>query len=150
MDDMKIGGMHGELGLDVRGWFDGFEDAREALADFAKEVMSQFKELESSVRNVGLGLTAAISVPFAGMTVVAKKGAGAFEKSMNNVHAALRGIGAEQLEAMSAAARKLGPEVGRSAKEAADGIETLALAGMSAEDILNGGLSQTWGRPARW
>ena len=143
MDDMKIGGMHGELGLDVRGWFDGFEDAREALADFAKEVMSQFKELESSVRNVGLGLTAAVSVPFAGMTVVAKRGAGAFEKSMNNVHAALRGIGTEQLEAMSAAARKLGPEVGRSAKEAADGIETLALAGMSAEDILNGGLSQT-------
>lgn len=142
-DDLSIGGMHGELGLDVRGWFDGFEDAREALADFAKEVMSQFKELESSVRNVGLGLTAAISVPFAGMTVVAKRGAGAFEKSMNNVHAALRGIGAEQLEAMSAAARKLGPEVGRSAKEAADGIETLALAGMSAEDILNGGLSQT-------
>ena len=142
-DDLSIGGMHGELGLDVRGWFDGFEDAREALADFAKEVMSQFKELESSVRNVGLGLTAAVSVPFTGMTVVAKRGAGAFEKSMNNVHAALRGIGAEQLEAMSAAARKLGPEVGRSAKEAADGIETLALAGMSAEDILNGGLSQT-------
>ena len=32
-DDLKIGGMHGELGLDVRGWFDGFEDAREVLAE---------------------------------------------------------------------------------------------------------------------
>ncbi|WP_278985558.1 phage tail tape measure protein [Sphingobium yanoikuyae] len=142
-DDLKIGGMHGELGLDVRGWFDGFEDAREVLADFAKEVMSQFKELESSIRNVALGMSAAITVPFAGMTVATKRGAGEFEKSMNNVHAALRGISGEQLEALSNAARKLGPEVGRSAVEAADGIETLGLAGMGASDILNGGLAQT-------
>ncbi|KMS54723.1 phage tail tape measure protein [Sphingobium cupriresistens] len=143
MDDMKIGGLHGELGLDVRGWFDGFEDAREALADFAKEVMSQFKDLEGSIRNVALGMSAAISVPFAGMAIVTKRGAGAFEKSMNNVHAALRGISGDQLVALSDAARRLGPEVGRSAAEAADGIETLGLAGMNATDILNGGLSQT-------
>jgi len=142
-DDLKIGGMHGELGLDVRGWFDGFEDAREVLADFAKEVMSQFKELEGSIRNAAIGMTATISASFAGMTVVTKRGAGAFEKSMNNVHAALRGISGEQLDALSKAARKLGPEVGRGAKEAADGIETLALAGMSAKDILGGGLEQT-------
>lgn len=142
-DDLKIGGMHGELGLDVRGWFDGFEDAREVLADFAKEVMSQFKELEGSIRNAAIGMTATISASFAGMTVVTKRGAGAFEKSMNNVHAALRGISGEQLNALSQAARKLGPEVGRGAKEAADGIETLALAGMSAKDILGGGLEQT-------
>ncbi len=143
MDDMKIGGMHGELGLDVRGWFDGFEDAREVLADFAKEVMSQFKDLEGNIRNAAIGMTATISASFAGMTVVTKRGAGAFEKSMNNVHAALRGISGDQLEALSQAARKLGPEVGRGAKEAADGIETLALAGMSARDILGGGLEQT-------
>ena len=142
-DDLKIGGMHGELGLDVRGWFDGFEDAREVLADFAKEVMSQFKELESNIRNVALGMSAAVTVPFAGMAITTKRGAGAFEKSMNNVHAALRGISGEQLEALSSAARKLGPEVGRSAVEAADGIETLGLAGMGASDILNGGLAQT-------
>lgn len=142
-DDLKIGGMHGELGLDVRGWFDGFEDAREVLADFAKEVMSQFKELEGNIRNAAIGMSAAITVPFAGMTVATKRGAGAFEKSMNNVHAALRGISGDQLEALSQAARKLGPEVGRGAKEAADGIETLALAGMSARDILSGGLEQT-------
>lgn len=142
-NDLSIGGMHGELGIDVRGWFDGFEDAREVLADFAKEVMSQFKELEGNIRNFGLGLSAAITVPFAGMTVATKRGAGEFEKSMNNVHAALRGISGEQLQELSDTARKLGPEVGRSATEAADGIETLGLAGMGASDILNGGLAQT-------
>lgn len=141
--DMRLGGMHGDLSIDVKGWALGLEDAREGLADFAKEVAAQFKELETKIRNVGLGLTAAISVPFAGMAVVSKRGAGAFEKSMNNVNAALRGISGEQLTALSNAARKLGPEVGRSAKEAADGIETLALAGMGAGDILNGGLAQT-------
>ena len=83
-DDLRIGGMHGELGLDVRGWFDGFEDAREVLADFAKEVMSQFKDLEGNIRNAAIGMTATISASFAGMTVVTKRGAGAFEKSMNN------------------------------------------------------------------
>jgi TP901 family phage tail tape measure protein len=143
MDDMKIGGMHGELGLDVRGWFDGFEDAREVLADFSKEVMRQFKELEGSIRNVALGLTAGITAPFAGMAIVSKRGAGAFEKSMNNVHAALRGISGDQLHELSKAAQELGPTVGRSAKDAADGIETLALAGMSSRDILGGGLAQT-------
>lgn len=143
MNDMNIGGMHADLGIDVRGWFDGLKDAQSGLADFAHEVMAQFKELEATIRNVGLGLTAAISVPFAGMAIVSKRGAGAFEKSMNNVNAALRGIDGAQLTALSNAARKLGPEVGRSAKEAADGIETLALAGMGAGDILNGGLAQT-------
>lgn len=143
MNDMRIGGMHGDLSIDVKGWALGLEHAREGLADFAKEVAVQFKELENTIRNVGLGLTAAISVPFAGMAVVANRGAGAFEKSMNNVNAALRGISGEQLTALSDASRRLGPEVGRSAKEAADGIETLALAGMGASDILGGGLAQT-------
>jgi len=142
-DDLRLGGMHGDLSIDVKGWALGLEDAREGLADFAKEVAAQFKELETKIRNVGLGLTAAISVPFAGMTVISKRGAGAFEKSMNNVNAALRGISTDQLTALSDAARRLGPEVGRSAKEAADGVETLALAGMGARDILGGGLKQT-------
>ncbi|RYM07995.1 phage tail tape measure protein [Sphingobium cupriresistens] len=142
-DDMRLGGMHGDLSIDVKGWALGLEDAREGLADFAKEVASSFKELETKIRNIGLGLTAAISVPFAGMAIVSKRGAGAFEKSMNNVNAALRGISSEQLTALSDAARQLGPQVGRSAKEAADGIETLALAGMGARDILGGGLAQT-------
>ena len=141
MDDMKIGGMHGELGLDVRGWFDGFEEAREALAAFAKEVSSQFKELETTVRNVGLGLTAAISVPFAGMVAVSGRGAAGFEAAMNKVQAALNGVDAQQLAALAKQARALGPEVGRSAVEAAQGIETLGLAGMSAQDILDGGLA---------
>lgn len=140
---MQIGGMHADLAIDVREWAVGLEDAREGLADFAKQVAAQFKELETKIRNVGIGLTAAISVPFAGMAVVSRRGAGAFEKSMNNVQAALRGLPVEQLTALSDAAQKLGPEVGRSAKEAADGIETLALAGMGASDILNGGLEQT-------
>ncbi|MFZ2995952.1 phage tail tape measure protein [Sphingobium sp.] len=142
-DDVRIGGLHGDLSIDVKGWAMGLEDAREGLADFAKEVASQFKELETKIRNIALGLTAAISVPFAGMALVSKRGAGSFEKSMNNVNAALRGISGEQLTALSEAARKLGPEVGRSAKEAADGIETLGLAGMDASAILNGGLAQT-------
>lgn len=143
MNDMQIGGMHADLAIDVREWAIGLEDAREGLADFATQVAAQFKELENKIRNVGLGLTAAISVPFAGMAVVSRRGAGAFEKSMNNVQAALRGLPVEQLDALSQAAQKLGPEVGRSAKEAADGIETLALAGMSASDILDSGLEQT-------
>lgn len=142
-DDLQIGGMHADLGIDARGWFEGLKDARAGLADFAKEVMGQFRELEDSIRNVGIGLTAAVTLPFAGMAVVTKRGAGAFEKSMNNVHAALRGIDSSTLDQLSKAARALGPAVGRSATEAADGIETLALAGMSADAILSGGLEQT-------
>lgn len=46
----------------------------------------------------------------------------------------------EQLQKLSEAALTMGPAMGRSAIEAAEAIESLAKNGMSAADILNGGL----------
>ncbi|MEG8222410.1 phage tail tape measure protein [Sphingomonas sp. HH69] len=143
MDDMKLGGMHGDLSIDVKGWALGLEDAREGLADFAKEVGNQLKALESTIKKVGAAMTVGLTAPFVGLVGTSVKGAAGFEAAMNKVQAAVGKVDASKIDALSKAARQLGPGVGKNATEAAEGIETLALAGMSADNILSGGLAGT-------
>lgn len=139
----EVGSLRADLGIDTSGWFDGLRGAQSQLQGFAKGVQSELAALGDKVRNVGIGLTVGITAPFAAMTIASGRGAGGFEAAMNKVQAALKGISGEQLKQLSGQARELGPAVGKSAVEAADGIETLALAGMSAGAILNGGLDAT-------
>jgi TP901 family phage tail tape measure protein len=138
-----IGSLRVDLGVNVGEFTSGLVKAQGALSKFAHEVSEQFQRLEATIKKVGVGLTAGITAPFAAMTVASGRGAGGFEAAMNRVQAALNGISAKQLAEISKQARLLGPEVGKSAVEAADGVETLALAGMSAEGILGGGLAAT-------
>jgi hypothetical protein len=62
-----------------------------------------------------------------------------FEKSMSAVAAATQATGGT-LEALRAAAIKAGADTAYSATEAADGITEMAKAGVSAKDIMGGGL----------
>jgi len=133
----KVGG---NLAAGADAMVRGAVRAQAAFARFAKEVSAQLQALESTIKKVGIGLTVGITAPFALMVAKTDKGAGAFEASMNRVQAALQGISAEQLKALSEQARLLGPAVGRSATEAADAIEGLALAGVGVEGILGGAL----------
>lgn len=138
-----IGTLRAKLIGDVTVFKDNFLEAQSVLSRFAQEVSKQLANVEQTIRKVGTGLTVGITAPFAAMTVASSRGAGGFEAAMNRVQAALKGISAEQLKEISKQARLMGPEVGRSAIEAADGVETLALAGMNAQSILGGGLKQT-------
>lgn len=100
-----------------------------------------FRAMERQVRDFGVRVTAGVTAPLALLAQRANATAGDFEAQMLRVQSALQGIDPEKLEALSRQARELGPAMGRSAAETAGGIEALALAGMSATTILNGGLA---------
>lgn len=138
-----IGSLNIKLGLDVGQFSNGLAGADSALGKFASALQQQFKAIEAQMTRIGVGLTAALTVPFALMSKGAAKTAGDFESAMNRVHAALRPLTPRQLERLKAAALELGPAVGMSATQAAEAIETLGLAGMGVEAILGGGLKQT-------
>jgi TP901 family phage tail tape measure protein len=74
-----------------------------------------------------------------GMAGAAVKSAADFDKAMSAVEAATHAPAA-QIEALRAAAIKAGKDTQYSATEAADGITELSKAGISAADVLGGGL----------
>lgn len=92
---------------------------------------------------VGVGLTAALTVPLGLAAKSSKDTAADFQASMNNVRAAILSASPDEIDKLRKAAMSMGPEVGRSAIEAADGIEMLAKNGLSASSILNGALSSS-------
>ncbi|WP_455156021.1 phage tail tape measure protein [Sphingomonas zeae] len=106
-------------------------------------LVEKFQDVERRLKMLGTGITLGITVPFAAMVRSVDRGAGAFEGQMKRVEAALDNVTGEQLAALTAQARDLGPAVGKGATEAAEGIEELGLAGLSTSDILGGGLKAT-------
>lgn len=134
-----VGAARVQFGADII----DFETGAHRVQSITEQVSDKFKELEKTVRTVGLVMTAAITVPFAAMVRAVDRGAGSFEGQMKRVEAALDNVSGEQLKALSDQARQLGPTVGKGATEAATGIEELGLAGLSTADILGGGLKAT-------
>lgn len=87
------------------------------------------------MRNVGAGMTAAITAPIAGMGALILRTGGQFEASMNRV-AALSGASGDQLEALRDTAREMGATTQYSASQAADAMGFLAMAGFSATQTM--------------
>lgn len=136
----EVGSLRGVLTLDDREWTAALGDARTSMANFVQEMRNQFAQLEQTVRRIGVGLTAGVTLPFAGLVTTSVRGAGNFQQAMNRVNASMRNLNPQQLQEMGRLARDLGPQVGMGATQAASAIETLALAGMDASTIMNGGL----------
>ncbi|MDK8216391.1 phage tail tape measure protein [Sphingomonas sp. UMB7805-LC452B] len=93
------------------------------------------------MRNAGLIMTAGLTVPLGLVAKSAKDTAADFQTAMNKVHSAMLDATPEQLDKLRQAALDMGPAFGKSAIEAAGAIENLAKNGMSAAEILNGGLN---------
>lgn len=106
----------------------------------AHRIMEAVSEAGAKVRNAGLAMTAGLTLGLAGMAIASKNSASDFQTAMNSVHSALVTASPEQLNKLRDAALTMGPAVGRSAVEAANAIESLAKNGMSATQILAGGL----------
>lgn len=141
-----IGALRGVLVLDTSNWTPAVSSARGDLAGLrgACDTLSRsLQDLGEQARAVGVGLTAGVSVPLGLMAASSVKTASNFQASMKRVEAALDGVDGKQLKALSDQARELGPRVGKGAAEAADGIESLGLAGLDASQILGGGLKAT-------
>lgn len=126
------------LGMDISGLISQSRAATAAMADFSKKSVAYIEknsagigDLSTKVGTVGIGLTALAT---AAVTRFAQ-----FDKAMSSV-AATGADARGSLEALRSKAIEAGADTAFSAEEAANAIEELAKAGVSAADILGGGL----------
>ncbi len=123
---------------------DGMANAVERTAKRVNEATVRIAdaviEAGQKVRTTGLALTAGLTLGLGGIAKVSKDTASDFQAAMNNVRSAMLDASPETLDKLRAAALRLGPEMGKSARDAAGAIESLAKNGLSAADILSGGL----------
>lgn len=108
--------------------------AAEGAEDFGKSSANAFSEIQQAIAAAGIAV--ALKEIYEGyMACVAS--AGDFEESMSTVEA-LSGAGAEELAALSAEAKELGATTKFTAKESADAMTYMAMAGWDANDMLSG------------
>ena len=123
---------------------DGMAGAVERTAkrvnEAAVKIADSVAQAGQKVRTTGLALTAGLTLGLGGIAKVSKDAASDFQAAMNNVHSAMLDASPQTLDKLREAALRLGPEMGKSAIEAASAIEALAKNGLSAADILSGGL----------
>ncbi|MFV2094819.1 phage tail tape measure protein [Micromonospora sp. LOL_014] len=124
------------LSAEVAGYVAGIKQANRATRDFAGELdkaarAGSLDAVADQAARVGTGMVA-----LAGITVVS---AARFDKAMSGVEAATH-ASAEQMELLREAAIQAGKDTAYSATEAAGAITELSKAGVSAADILGGGL----------
>jgi len=117
------------------------QDAAREINRAALAMIDSLSRAADKVRNAGLIMTAALTVPLAAAGKGAKDTASDFQVAMNKVQAAMLDASPEQLNKLRDAALALGPAYGKSAIEAAGAIENLAKNGMDAASILGGGLA---------
>lgn len=126
------------LGMDISGLQSQARAATAAMADFSKKSVSHIEKNSSSITDLSdkVGVVGVSLVALAGTAVTRFA---QFDKAMSSV-AATGEDARGSLDALRAAAIDAGAETAFSAQEAAGAIEQLAKAGVSAKDILGGGL----------
>ena len=93
----------------------------------------------SSLKGVGAGLTAGLTLPIVGGFAAAIKSGIGYEQELSSIKA-VTGSSADEMNKFDKLALKMGADTKFSALESAKGIEELAKAGVSTTDILGGGL----------
>lgn len=131
MSNAIIGALRVTLGLDSAAFEGGLTAAQRHL----KRVGAQMQAVGQQMRNVGMGMSLAITAPVAAFGAMSLRAAGDFEQSMNRVQALTSATG-EELSALKDRARELGAVTQFSASDAADAMGFLAQAGMKTTDIM--------------
>lgn len=117
------------------GFVKTFKDAQEAVKTFEKKSNSMTTAVGSIMKSTGASMTKYISAPLFGVGVAAAKVGGDFEAQMSRVKA-ISGATGDAFEQMKQQAIDLGAKTAFSAKESAAGMENLASAGFSAQEIM--------------
>ena len=110
------------------------EEAAEGADSFGKKTADAFSAAGAAI--AAAGITVALKEIYEGYKQCISI-AGDFEASMSNVEA-LSGASAEELAQLSAMAKELGATTKFTAKESADAMGYMAMAGWSAEQMLEG------------
>lgn len=102
-----------------------------------KAVATKMSEVGQKITDVGKDMTMKVSVPIVAGLGAAVKVATDYEAEMDKVQA-ISGANAEQMEALSKAARDYGKSTKFTATEAGQALEYMAMAGWKPEDMLEG------------
>lgn len=146
---LDLGSAVGYLMLDTSKWTSGLQSARSGLQTFQDEsatTADKFSAMGSALTSTGKTMTVGVTAPLVGIGTACVKTAAEFEKGMSQVQATM-GItadsivelsdktitGAEAMKMLENAAKEQGATTSFSAKEAADGLNYLALAGYDVE-----------------
>ncbi|MFD1950682.1 phage tail tape measure protein [Sphingomonas arantia] len=146
MSDIVIGSLRGVVGLDTVQFDTGVTHARGGLGMLQtafEQVGRTMERVTQRMRNAAVGVTVGVTIPMGLVAKSAVQAGGEFEAAMNKVRAAMQDARPEQLKALSDQARQMGPAVGKSAVEAAEGIAALGTAGMNTRDIIGGGFASS-------
>ncbi|MDB7388845.1 phage tail tape measure protein [Enterococcus faecium] len=117
------------------GFVKTFKDAQDAVKTFEKKSNSMTTAVGKVMQGTGAEMTKYITTPLIGVGVAAAKVGGDFEEQMSRVKA-ISGATGDTFEQMKQQAIDLGAKTAFSAKESAAGMENLASAGFSAQEIM--------------
>jgi len=118
-----IGSLVVKVGADISGLASGMETAQRKISDLGKNMMG-----------IGAGLSAGITVPIVAAGTAAVNASTEFNALMANVQSL--GVSAERVEELKAAVQKLGPEVGKSTTDLAEGLyQVVSAFGDSADTV---------------
>ena len=120
-----IGRLRVSLGIDTAQFEKGLNSAQKSLSRVGKKMTS-----------VGKSLSLSVSAPLAAFGALTLKTAADFETAMNRVGAVSGAVG-NDLDNLSALARKMGRETQFSASQAADAMGFLAQAGFGVQEIMD-------------
>lgn len=98
-----------------------------------------FTKMGQRVSGVGRDITLGLTTPIVGAGIAALKTSTDFEQGMSNIKA-VTGASSEEIKKLRDLSIQTGKDTAFSASEAAKGIEELAKAGLTTEQILDGGL----------
>lgn len=108
-------------------------DSHVILGKKMEEVGTKLKDVGKKVSDTGKNLTMKLTTPLVGLGTAASALGISFEKSMSNVQA-VTGATAEEMAQLEKAARDAGSTTDKSAREAADALQYMGLAGWSVKD----------------
>ncbi|MCA6746857.1 phage tail tape measure protein [Enterococcus lactis] len=117
------------------GFVKTFKDAQDAVKTFEKNSNSMTTAVGKVMQGTGAAMAKYITTPLIGVGVAAAKVGGDFEAQMSRVKA-ISGATGDTFEQMKQQAIDLGAKTAFSAKESAAGMENLASAGFSAQEIM--------------
>lgn len=136
---ISVGEAVGYLDLDLSGFKKGFKTALgdlETFANKAESIGTRGYALGGAMTSVGSSLTKFVTTPILGVGTAAVAVGNKFESAMSRVQG-ISGATGDELEKLTDQAMELGASTAFSASEAAAGMENLASAGFTVEEIMN-------------
>lgn len=135
---MDLGTAVGYLMLDASGFQRGFSQAQGYLNTFQNQTATfsgKMSALGNTMSSIGGTLTTSVTLPLVGLGTAALKVGNDFEAQMSRVQA-ISGATGEELQSLNELALQLGADTSFSASQAAQGMENLASAGFTVNEIV--------------